>query len=123
MVATRSDVRERRLHQTEAEILVVEDGRVAEHEPGQRPEASTDGVEKVPRHVELSLQTRVDVFVEVLEQHAPRVGHPLLDGGVHLGTQPIERRLDLLGTPTLLVDLEDAPLEVDPRLDGAEHLV
>ena len=42
---------------------------------------------------------------------------------VHLRLQRAERGVDLLGRAALLVDGEDALLEVHAGLDGAQHLV
>ena len=63
------------------------------------------------------------VLVEVLEQCSTRVVHPRADALVHLSLQGAERGVDLLGRAALLVDGEDALLEVHAGLDGAQHFV
>ena len=123
VVAARLDVVPRRAVEVEGQRVVVEARAVVEHEAGQRPEALADAVELGLGVVELQPQALVHVLVEVLEQHPARVVQARADLLVHLRLQLPERGVDLLGRAALLVDGEDALLEVHARLDGAQHFV
>ena len=63
------------------------------------------------------------VLVEVLEECAACVVEPRADLLVHLGLQRAKGSVDLFGRPTRLVDAQDTLLEIDTRLDTAEHII
>ena len=65
----------------------------------------------------------MDLGVEVFEQLPPSVVHRLFDLGVEIEAQLLELGVDRLGRAAVLVDRHDAALEVDARLDRAEHLI
>ncbi len=111
------DLRARRVLKVEGQRGVVEAGAVVEHEAGQRPEALAEAIELGLRIVELQPQALMHVLVEVLEQCSARVVHARADALVHLRLQRAEGGVDLLGRAALLVDGEDALLEVHAGLD------
>src|SRR5690606_21781260 len=80
-------------------------------------------LEYAPRLGGGALEPRLDLIVEALEHERPRLRHALVDLALHLGAQGGEGGVDLLLAPARLVDVEDAALEVDAGVEGAEHLV
>jgi hypothetical protein len=123
VVTASRDVRTRRLVRDRRPARIVEAGATVEHEAGQGPEALAKPIELRLGVVKLQPQALVHVLVEVLEQRPARVVDTGADLLVHFRLQGAERGVDLLGRSALLVDGEDALLEVDAGLDRAEHLV
>jgi len=107
----------------EGEGPVVESGPPGQHVARERPEPLAHAVEPGPGVSELHAQPLVHVLVKVFEEFAAGLVQAGADLFVHLGLEPAERRVDLGGGATLLVDGKDALLEVDPRLDAAQDFV
>ena len=68
-------------------------------------------------------QTFVNFGVEVLQEGAPCRVEACLDLRIQLPLQGVERLLNLLLCPAVLVDCRDAHLQIHARLDCAEHFV
>jgi hypothetical protein len=65
----------------------------------------------------------MNVLVEALEQLPPSVVHSGADALIHFFLELQEGSFDLFRRSALLIDREDALLEIDARLDAAEHIV
>src|SRR5580692_7799498 len=63
------------------------------------------------------------LVIKVLQQLSASQGHSFADLGTQFTLKNIERRLNVRGLPALLVNLGNALLEVNARLDDAQHLV
>jgi hypothetical protein len=109
--------------QTEGQLLVIERGKFAEHELGECPEEAAHAVKLFAGGIELHAKTGMHVFIEVLKKCASRRFNAGLYCGIKLSAQFLKRGVNFLRRSALLVNFENAPLEVHAGLDSAQNFV
>jgi hypothetical protein len=109
--------------QEEGKIVVVELRVLAEFVLRHCPEHPCVAVQVLIALGHVDSQPIMDLRVEIFEQLPARILHRDGDVGFHLLTQALELRLDLLGRAAILVDGDDALLELHTGFDGTEHFI
>src|SRR5450759_928759 len=89
----------------------------------QVPEQFAHPIQLLTCLAQVHTQPRMDVFIEVLQQLVPGIVHPRLDCLLQVCLESIKRSIDLSRRPARLIDVKDASLEVDSRLDCPQDLV
>ena len=109
--------------QLKSQRLVVEGCVVGKHKSRQCPEALAYAVEAGPSIGQAKSKPLMHVSRKMLEQLLLCVCQPRLNLLIELGLQLGKGGVDLVGGPAALINREDAILEINARLDRAEHIV
>ena len=102
---------------------IVELRPVAQHEMGERPEASAEAVKLGFGIAQLDAQPLMHVFVKVFEQHFAGVVHPRLDAFVHFGLERFEGSINFRRCAALLINGENALFKIDAGFNTAQDVV
>ena len=109
--------------QVKSEIVGPEGCTIGQFNLGESPQPTFKASDLCGGALATQTKAGVDVFVEVLEELGARLGHLRLNLLVQLPLQAVEGQVDFACSPTLLVYVTDAFLEIDTGFERAEDLV
>src|SRR5579885_2163243 len=99
----------------EIEAVAVERGAIAQFCPGQVHQHSFKAAARVPAILGPDTKLVLHLLVEVLQQELARLDHRLVDLTGQVELELLEAGLDFVRLTAVLIDLCNAPLEIDAR--------
>ena len=96
---------------------------LTKHSNGYRPKPAMELIQISHILALANLQQSHYIFIKVFKQLLAGILHRCLDTHIHFLLNLVEGCIDFFGSTTLLIDVEHSLLEINPRLDAAQHLI